>query len=205
MRIKSVLKSFFVVSFVLTLSAFIGLPRQEKFQVDTAASTLTWNAKKVTGEHYGNVQIASGELATDGKVIKQGSFEIDLSTLTVTDVTNAESNAKLVRHLKSDDFFSVEKHPKANFSITSVTPKAGDEYTVKGKLTIKGITNEIEFPANIIRNGKKITASAKIVVDRTQYDIRYRSSNYFENLGDKAISNEFELNLKLVAGIQSGV
>jgi len=205
MRIKSVFKSFVVISFLLTLTAFIGLPRQEKFQVDTAASTLTWNAKKVTGEHFGIVQIASGELVTDGKIIKQGSFEIDLSTLTVTDVTNAESNAKLVGHLKSDDFFSVAKHPKANFSITSVTPKTGDEYAVKGKLTIKGITNEIEFPATIIRNGKKITASAKIVVDRTQYDIRYRSSNYFENLGDKAISNEFELNLKLVAGIQTGV
>jgi polyisoprenoid-binding protein YceI len=110
-----------------------------------------------------------------------------------------------VGHLKNEDFFNVAKFPKSTFEVISVTPKAGDEYLVKGKLTIKGITNDVEFPATIKNDGKKLTATAKIIVDRTKYDIRYGSSSFFDNLGNKAISNEFELDLNLVASLQTGV
>ena len=192
---------FIVVGGLLAFKA----PAPVKYKVDTKASTLAWTGKKVTGEHTGNVPLAAGELTVDGKLVKQGTFDIDLSGLTVTDVTDASSNAKLVGHLKGDDFFSTTKFPKASFVLTSFTPKSGDDYTVKGKLTIKGITNEVEFPATVKTDGKKLTASAKIVVDRTKYDIRFRSTSFFENLGDKAISNDFELVLNLVANAQAGV
>jgi polyisoprenoid-binding protein YceI len=195
----SILKPFLFIALTLSLSSFLENPGSEKFQVDTQASTLIWTASKVTGTHTGAVPLASGELIVEGKGIKQGHFEIELSSLTVTDITNPEANAKLVGHLKSDDFFSTSKFPKAIFVLTSATPTSGAEYQLKGKLTIKGITHEIEFPATILRENKKITASAKITVDRTLYDIRFRSKNYFENLGDKAIDNNFTLDLKLVA------
>lgn len=193
--------AMFVVGGLLAFT----VPAPVKYKVDTKASTLAWTGKKVTGEHTGNVPLASGELTVDGKLVKQGTFDIDLSALTVTDVTDASSNAKLVGHLKGDDFFSTAKFPKASFVLTAFTPKSGDDYTVKGKLTIKGITNEVEFPATVKSDGKKLTASAKIVVDRTKYDIRFRSTSFFENLGDKAISNDFELVLNLVANAQAGV
>jgi polyisoprenoid-binding protein YceI len=193
--------AMFVVGGLLAFT----VPAPVKYKVDTKASTLVWTAKKVTGEHKGTVPVASGELTVEGKLVKQGSFDIDLSALTVTDITDAGSNAKLVGHLKSDDFFSVEKFPKASFAVTSFTPKAGDEYLVKGKLTIKGITNDVEFPATVKTDGKKLTATAKILVDRTKYDIRFRSASFFENLGDKAIENNFELALTLVANAQAGV
>ena len=164
---------------VIALSSFDD-PAPVKFQVDTKASTLVWTASKITGSHTGTVPVKAGEIITDGKSIKQGSFELDLASLTVTDVTDPSGNAKLVGHLKNEDFFNTSVHPKASFVITSAVPKAGEEYTVKGKLTIKG-------------------ASAKIKVNRTHFDIRYRSSSFFENLGDKAINDEFELDLKLVA------
>lgn len=188
---------------VLALVAFTA-PPASKFKVDTKASTIVWTGKKVTGQHTGNVPLASGELVIDGKTIKEGTFEIDLANLTNTDVTDQEYNAKLVNHLKSDDFFGTEKFPKATFVIGSVTPKAGNEYTVKGKLTIKGKTNDLEFPATIINDGKQLTATAKIVVDRSKYDVRYGSKTFFENIGDKAISDEFWLDLKLVAN-QAGI
>ena len=197
MNTKTVFKSFAIVLAAVALFAFV--PKSEKFQVDTKNSSLLWTARKVTGSHNGVVPIASGELVVDGKNIREGNFEIDLSGLTVTDVSNPESNAKLTGHLKSDDFFSTEKFPKATFVLTSATVKSGKEYLVKGKLTIKGITNEIEFPAVIIKEAKKITATAKITIDRTKYDIRFRSKNFFENLGDKAIEDNFDLDLKLVA------
>jgi polyisoprenoid-binding protein YceI len=179
--------------------AFIIPPPASKFKVDTKASTLTWLGKKVTGQHTGTIGISSGELIGEGKSIKEGSFEIDVNSLTVTDIADPGSNAKLVGHLKADDFFGVSKFPKATFVISSISPKSGNDYTVKGKLTIKGKTNDIEFPAVITNDGKKVTANGKIVVDRTKFDIRYGSKTFFENIGDKAISDEFELTLKLVA------
>jgi len=186
----------------VTLFSFTYGPAPVKFKVDEKASTIGWVGKKVTGQHTGNVQIASGELTVEKKAIKGGSFEIDMTSMTVTDITDPNGNARLLGHLKNDDFFGVEKFPKANFAITSVTAVKGDEYTVKGNLTIKGITNPVEFPATIKNDGKKLTATAKIVVDRTKYDIKYRSTNFFENLGDKAISDNFELDVTLVAAAQ---
>lgn len=205
MKQRSLLTPLIWIGLVVGLSSFLENLAPEKFSVDASASSLVWTGKKVTGEHTGTIKISSGELLVEDKTVRQGNFEIDLSSITVTDVTDANSNKKLVDHLKSDDFFSVAKFPKANFVISSIGKKTADTYSVKGKLTIKGITNEIEFPAAIQREGKKITATAKIVVDRTKFDIKFRSPNFFENLGDKAIYNDFELSLKLVANQVSGI
>ena len=169
-----------------------------EYKVDNSQSKVTWLGKKVTGEHSGAINIADGKLITNGKSIQGGTFNIDMSSITNTDM-QGEYSDKLVGHLKSDDFFSTEKFPKATLVITKLTPKGKDQYDVKGNLTIKGITKPIEFPATITNGGDKITAKAKIVVDRTKYDIRYGSGSFFDNLGDKAIDNNFELNVNLVA------
>lgn len=171
-----------------------------KFVVNPQQTVLTWNAKKVTGEHSGVVPVTGGAIELANGAVKSGNFAINLANLAVTDVKDAGMNAKLVGHLKSDDFFSTEKHPNASFALTSVTAgKQAGSYTVKGNLTIKGITKPIEFPAAIVVTGNTLKASADIVVDRTQYDIRYGSKSFFENIGDKAIYDEFTLNLQLVA------
>lgn len=170
-----------------------------EYKVDAGKSKLTWVGKKVTGEHTGTINIAEGSLTTKANKITGGSFAIDMASIKVTDVTNPGSNEKLTGHLKSDDFFGSDKHPKATFVITKITPGAKDQYTVKGNLTIKGITNEIEFPATVSVVGGDIVAKAKIVVDRTKFDIKYRSGNFFTDLGDKAIYDDFELNVELVA------
>lgn len=205
MKTRPVL-SFITITFIITsLFAFIAPPAPVKFKVDSKASTLVWTGKKFTGQHTGTILLSSGEIATEGKAVKQGNFEIDVTSLTVTDIKDASSNAKLVGHLKNDDFFGVDQFPKASFVISSVTPKTGDEYTVKGKLTLKGITNDIAFPAVIKNDGKKLTAVAKITVDRSKYNIKFKSPSFFENLGDGVIYDEFELDLNLVAHSQRGV
>ena len=168
-------------------------------KVDTKSSKLSWGAKKVTGTHAGDIPLTSGSLVVDGDKLKGGTFVFDVKSLTVTDVKDAEMNGKLTGHLKSPDFFSVEAHPEAKFVITSVTPKGAGAYDVTGKLTIKGITDNVTFPATVKSDAKKVTADAKIVVDRTKYDIKFRSTNFFENLGDKAIDNDFTLDVALVA------
>ena len=171
------------------------------FKVDNQNSKLTWLAKKATGEHSGNVAVSNGSFTVDGTTLKAGSFDIDTRTITDTDISDETSKGKLEGHLKSPDFFSVEKFPTANFVLTNATKAAGNTYNVKGNLTIKGITNEVSFPATVEVSGKKLTANAKITIDRTKYDIKFRSKNFFENLGDKVIYDDFDINVALVANV----
>lgn len=199
-KILKIMKRNSLILAILTvvfLSAFT-LATTE-YKVDTKQSKVTWKGKKVSGEHTGTINIADGKLLSDGKTITGGSFSIDMNSIKNTDLADATYNEKLVGHLKSDDFFSTAKYPQATFAITKVTSTGKDQYSVKGNLTIKGITNELEFPATIQTTGSQIKAKAKILVDRAKYDVRYGSGSFFDNLGDKAIDDEFELNVELVA------
>ncbi|SEK59193.1 Polyisoprenoid-binding protein YceI [Chitinophaga rupis] len=172
------------------------------FLVDKTNSTLTWTARKVSGQHTGNIRISDGTLELDNNQLQRGSFELDTRSITVTDLKDADSNARLTGHLKSDDFFAVEKFPAANFTINSVTPVSGNQHKVTGKLTIKGITHDISFPATVTINGSKLSAKALVKIDRTRYDIKFRSKSFFENLGDKAIYDDFDLDITLLASAQ---
>lgn len=194
---------FAIAGLWLTTAAMAGegTAKDKTVQIDAQNSKVVWNAKKVTGTHHGTVPVNSGSIIVDGNKIKGGTVVIDMKSLKVEDVKDAEMNGKLTNHLKSDDFFSVEKFPQAKLVITSVAPKSGSEYTVSGDLTIKGITKPVSFPATITTDGKKLTAVSKVAIDRTKYDIKFRSSNFFENLGDKAIMDEFTLDVNVVANL----
>lgn len=181
------------------LNAFAGNDNKSTMSVNSAESKVKWLGKKVTGEHFGNIQIAMGDLQFDGDKLTGGSFEIDMKSITNTDIENQEYNQKLVGHLKSDDFFGVEKFPTARFVITQVSQKSDNKYHVTGDLTIKGITKSIEFPVEISLNGSIATASASITVDRSNFDIRYGSGSFFDDLGDKMIYDDFTLDVTLVA------
>lgn len=172
------------------------------YQVDKSLSKLNWVGKKVTGQHTGTINVSDGKLDIDNNVLKGGSFSLDTRSIAVTDIKDAGGNAKLLGHLKSEDFFGVEKFPAANFVITKVTPKGGSNYDVTGNLTIKGITNAITFPATVAVAGNKVTAKAAIKVDRTKYNIKYGSKSFFEGIGDKAIYDDFDLDVELVASAQ---
>ena len=195
---------FALVGLCVNAAAIAGGPARSNaadktLSIDTKASKVVWVGKKVTGEHTGTVPISSGTLILDKDKLKGGSFTLDTKSLTVTDLTDNDSNGKLTGHLKGNDFFAVEKYPQSKLDITLVTAKGAGVYDVTGKLTIKGITNDVTFPATVKADGKGASATAKITVDRTKYDIKFRSTNFFENLGDKAISNDFVLDVNLVA------
>lgn len=195
---KKLMISAIAVGVALLAASFTAPKADVTYKVDAAASTVAWLGKKVTGQHNGFVKIAKGTLVSDGKTIKTGSVEVDMNSITDTDM-QGEYMEKLVGHLKSDDFFGVAKFPTAKLDITSVTLKSGNDYEVKGKLTIKGKTEDVTFPATIKSDAAGVTADAVIKIDRTKYDVRYGSGKFFENLGDKAIMDEFELTVKLVA------
>jgi len=183
----------------VTSYAFKAKDQQKNYKVDTAKTKVIWTGTKVTGKHTGNITIASGTVKYDGKVITGGTIEFDMTSITCTDLTEKEWSDKLVGHLKADDFFGVEKFPTSKFVITKVVAKTGDNYDVTGNLTIKGITNEITFPAVIKASETAIITVAKITVNRTKFDIKYGSASFFDNVGDKAISDDFTLDVEVVS------
>ncbi len=197
---KAIFNTAAAIIVFATMAAFT-FGKQSVMKVLPDKSKITWTGKKVTGEHTGNVKIKEGSVELTDTRISGGSFIIDMSSITCTDLTNEEYNQKLVGHLKSDDFFNTKKFPEAKLVITSATPIQKEEFTIKGQLTIKGKTLPVEFPANVITDGKILSATAKIEINRTQYDIKYGSGSFFDNLGDKAIDDIFHLNVNILAQI----
>lgn len=169
------------------------------YSIDAGSSVVKWVGKKVTGQHNGSISLSKGTFDIKKGKLKGGVFFIDMTSITCEDLADANWNAKLIGHLKSDDFFSVEKFNTAKFEITKANSKGGDDYQITGKLTIKGITNEISFPAKVSIDGSGLSAKAKVVVDRTKWNIRYGSGSFFSDLGDKTIDDNFELDLNITA------
>ena len=169
------------------------------YNVDVNASSIVWSGYKVTGKHTGVVKIKNGNLTWDAGKLTGGSFDIDMNSITCTDL-EGEYAGKLVGHLKSDDFFGAAKYPTAKFVITKAIPQdSKGNYKILGNLTIKEKTNEVKFFALVTESNGSITASGKITVDRSEYDVRFGSGSFFDNLGDKTIYDEFDLQVSLVA------
>jgi len=158
-------------------------------KIDANKSKLTWVGKKVTGQHDGTVAMQSGNLIFKDAKLIGGTFTVNMQSISVADLKVGEGKEKLEGHLKGDDFFGVEKHPTAVLVFKTVTSKSADVYAVNGDLTIKGVTKPVTL--DIIVKGNIATSTFK--VDRTKYDIKYGSGSFFDNLGDKAISDDFEV------------
>ncbi len=162
-------------------------------EIDIASSTINWTGKKVTGQHQGTIALKSGKLKMENGELKGGMFEVDMTTIEVTDLQGGQAK-KLQGHLSSDDFFGVATHPVAKIEITKAKKTSANTYDITANATIKGITNEINFVAT--KDGDSI--SANIVIDRSKYDVKYGSGSFFDGLGDKMIYDDFELSVNLV-------
>jgi polyisoprenoid-binding protein YceI len=184
---KSILKSTLVLLAVV-LSAYT---TNDSKNINVAESVINWVGYKVTGQHEGTINLLNGSLDFKGNTLVGGKFAMDMTTINTTDI-QGNYKKKLDGHLKADDFFGVNNHKTATLVFTSVTEsKSG--YTVVGDMTIKGVTNEVSFDLALTEN----SASTSFKIDRTKYGISYKSGSFFEGLKDKAIYDEFDLNVKL--------
>lgn len=163
-------------------------------QIDLAKSNMVWTGAKVTGEHFGNIKLSSGSIELEDGVPTSGTFVIDMNTMTVEDLKDGDG---LLQHLRSDDFFSVEANPEATFELTACEPAEGNTYNAKGNLTIKGITKPVAFPITIDDENGVMHVTGTATVDRTDYDIKFRSGKFFSDLGDALIKDEFTIDLDL--------
>jgi len=185
---KNTVKIAMLLVLAITVASFSTLNTKK---VSVKESQIQWTGHKVTGQHDGTLMLQDGELEFNDNELIGGTFIIDMTSINTTDL-EGKSKTKLDGHLKNDDFFGVEKFPTATLKFTKVEGQ-GPDYTITGDLTIKGITKPITFNMNVTAN----TATTAFKIDRTKYGIKYGSSSFFDDLQDKAIYNEFDLNVTL--------
>ena len=162
-------------------------------KINLKKSVITWTGKKVTGEHSGTINYKEGTLLFEKKRLIGGTFIADMTTLTNTDQTGKDK-AKLEGHLKSADFFNTEEYKTAKLVFKTIKAKKTDLYAITADLTIKGKTNPVKFDLLF----KARTATSSFSIDRTKYGIQYGSGSFFDDLGDRTIYDEFDLNVKIV-------
>jgi len=173
------------------------------FTIDTEKSVINWKGSKPGKDHTGTVKLNSGTLTAQDKDIQSGNFVIDMYTITDTDLKAGEGKENLEAHLKGTvegkekDFFNVTEHPTASFEITGIEGESGN-ITVSGNLTIKDITQNVEFPAVVSFPGDAVFLKSKpFTIDRTLWNINFMSKSVFDNLKDKFIDDEIELTIEL--------
>lgn len=188
MKMKNSIKNVAAIVLVAFMTFSFTTIEGDKKEIKVEDSKVAWKGYKVTGEHEGLITLKSGHLNFKEEKLVGGSFVINMSTITVTDL-EGEYKGKLEGHLKSDDFFGVEKFPTSTLNFTKVKSTGKNTYQVTGDITIKGITESVTF--NLSVNGNKANAALKI--DRSKFDVRYGSTSFFDDLKDKAIYDQFDI------------
>ncbi|MCA0931095.1 YceI family protein [Lutimonas saemankumensis] len=194
---KNFIKKSVYATFLLFTMVVVA---QEQYEAATASSKVNWKGSKPTGEHYGKVALKDGHFKVANGMIVGGEFNIDMNSIVVEDLPQDDKyNAKLVNHLKSDDFFGAATYPLAHFNVTS-TEKKGDQTLIKGDLKIKEKTHSISFLADVSVSDKNLYLKTEtFTIDRSKWDIKYKSQSFFSDLGDKFISDDIELSVVVEA------
>jgi polyisoprenoid-binding protein YceI len=178
------------------------IPDDATFGIDITRSAINWTGQKLTGSHSGKMGFDKGVITVSGGVVTEASIVVNVIQLTVTDIEDAEKNANLVGHLKSPDFFDTEAFPQATFELSAIKPLGdGSGYTAYGDVTIKGITNQTEFTLNYLGKDGELHIKGSTTIDRTLFDIKYGSASFFDDLGDRAIYDDFEITFRIAASL----
>ena len=188
MTMKTTMKTLVLAAIVIAGTAFTTNPIERK---EIKSSTITWTGKKILGSHTGTIDLKSRYLEMEGDNLIGGMFEVDMTSIKNTDLEGG-SKGKLEGHLKSKDFFNTAEFPTATLTIKGARKK-GNVYNVMGDFTIKGIKETVNFQFEM----GETAARATVVIDRTKYGIKYGSGDFFDDLGDKAISNDFNLDVAM--------
>jgi polyisoprenoid-binding protein YceI len=169
---------------------------EKYFIIDKKESVVAWTGSSVHGKQEGYAYISKGELMIENGQLTGGTVEIDMNK---TEGPGHGRDNNLINHLKGPDFFDVKKFPFSTIAITSVASINVEDKEITGNLTIKGITHPVTFPVKMEVKDGIVKASGKLVIDRTKWDVRYKSGKFFDNLKDQAISDSIEFHIMIVA------
>lgn len=167
--------------------------------VNLETSVLNWKGSKPTGDHNGTVSLKSGGILIEDGQLKAGEFVVDMNTIINLDMKGSKGATNLEGHLKSPDFFEVEKYPTSKFVITSVVDKEG-KLEVTGNLSIKDVTKSITIPASVEKvEGVYVFKSDNFNIDRADFNVKYKSKKFFDNLKDKFVNDLVEMSFVVQA------
>ena len=186
-----IMKTIKILTLFIMAFTCLAFTKNTTKKVDVEKSVVKWVGYKLTGQHEGTISIKEGVLNFENNVLTGGTFTIDMGSINTTDLEGGSKN-RLDEHLKDEDFFDVDKYKTAAMVFKEIKPSNKD-YLIKADLTIKGITNEILFNMSVFET----SATANLKIDRTQFNITYKSATFTNILKDKAIYDEFDLSVKL--------
>ena len=173
----------------------VNLPANDTLQADIDNTKINWIGQKLTGEHSGTLNLSDGWVVMVENSIIDGKFIFDMNSISNTDIEAQEWRQKLEDHLKSEDFFHVDSFPHAILEIKGrqslIIEKSKKSDQILADLTIRGITHEIKFPFDLTQSQNNFNAEGSVDIDRTLYNIQYKSGKFFDELGDKLIYDNF--------------
>jgi len=182
-----------VTAIVFLTMSFVS-PVKKKLKVDVQNSTIVWKGYKPTGSHTGTINLASGSLVLEGATLIGGSFIVDMAT-----IEDSEDNKRLEGHLRSADFFEIEKYAFSKFEITNSNTNDGKSF-ITGNMTIKDVTKEISFEGTISESDSTITLiSETFQINRADFNVKFKSKTFFNDLKEKYINDEFDMQVTIVA------
>ena len=218
---KKEFKSMFLIGNVVSLLLFTGCGGKDSYKsnnkvkavndnvstlslasgnyiAESESSSILWECAWLGGNsHNGDILLEEGQLSIKDNNNLTGSFLVDMTTIDCHDEKNIGTKNKIIGHLKSDDFFDVKNHQKAKLEIISSENIGGNEFLFKGNLNIKGKTNSVQMKGSVHKLNSGYSADINLTFDRSKYDVRYRSAAFFSDLGDRIISDNVFLNVKI--------
>ena len=172
------------------------------YEIRVDESTIAWTGRKIGKKHHGTVTASGGSLSFKSGVVKSGVITVDMRSIADEDLTDSMYRNMLVGHLKSDDFFGVEKYPVARLNMKNFTMIDGVEskpnYMITADLTIKEYTHEISIEASIREQDKKIFLNAHFDIDRTLWHVKYGTERFFSRLGMHAVDDTISFDVVCV-------
>ena len=184
---------------VVVPSASVALKNSREVAISVQNSQITWTGRAVGKEHVGTVGIKNGTFNFVESKMVGAMFTIDMTTIADDDLDGAMKE-KLVTHLKSDDFFGVEKFPEAYVKIMSVEDGADAGYIkANAELTIKGIMHPVLIYGKTSMENGRAKFEGDVTIDRTLWDIKFGSEKFIEGTGVQVIDDNITFNITLVS------
>ena len=173
------------------------------YPFDIEHSRVEWIGRNLNNRHLGRIDILNGELVIAAGRPVAGRVVLDMHSISNFDLQDLGYRNMLLSHLKSDDFFAVERFPTASFILTGweagPSPGASPEAVsgiATGDLTIRDVTRPVCFPAVVApQQDGGIKAHAAFDIDRTLWNVCYGSAKLFERLGMHLVHDLISLEL----------
>lgn len=176
-----------------------------RYTLDTDTSLVRWTGRNLFNHHHGTLKLSGGHIEVHNGTLQSARFTLDMNSIACEDLVDTAYNAMLIRHLRDDDFFAVDRYPAAEFICTSATPLPSctpgtPNYTLHGTITLRGVTQPLSFPAVIAAaDTDHLTGQAQFELDRTQFGSHYGSGKLFAFLGKHVVNDHIHLHIKLHA------